>query len=147
MKTGRWKPACPEVKAANTLILFWVGPYRLAIPAAELKEIRQHSGLASLGRGEAVPQKRECERLLAVRAIFRLSGKVGGCTLVLREHALALQVDRVERMIETSVVRELPNAFQGEERLWFRGITMAGDSVIPILNAKAISALENEAAR
>ncbi|HET7841413.1 MAG TPA: chemotaxis protein CheW [Terriglobia bacterium] len=132
---------------ANALILFWVGPYRLAIPATELKEIRQDSRLACLGQAEVAPEKRDAESPLSVRALFQLSPKPGGCTLVLREQTLSLQVDRVERMIETCVIHNLPRAFQGEERLWFKGITLADDSVIPILNPKALSAMGNEAAR
>ena len=54
--------------------------------------------------------------------------------LVLRKSRACALVDRIEEMLEIEVVRSLPRAFSGEERRWYRGLALIGDSVIPVVH-------------
>lgn len=141
MKMGRANISRSPSRATDSLLVFWVGPGKMGISAASLKEIRNADGLAPSHSGGAV--------ILSARRFFGVAGGPETHLLVLRGGGVALYVDRVDRMIEAAVRRPLPLAFQGAEREWFRGLALEEDCVIPILNAKAIElaaqALEQEA--
>jgi chemotaxis signal transduction protein len=53
--------------------------------------------------------------------------------LILRQLRVAVLVDKIERMAEISTVHALPQAFEGEERRWYRGLTYVDDHVIPVI--------------
>lgn len=135
MKAGKLRTARPAARANHAVVLFWVGPHRLGIPAGELKEIRN-------GRGVTLEEV-GCTTISANK-MFGVAGVGGTRLLVLRSGRVAVRVDLVERMIETSVVHPLPQAFQSSEREWFTGIGLAGDMVFPLVRPEA---LENEARR
>jgi hypothetical protein len=40
-------------------------------------------------------------------------------------------------MCELTAVRKLPQAFTGEERQWYRGLTVVEDKLIPVVNPQA----------
>ena len=54
--------------------------------------------------------------------------------LILRQIRAAVLVDSIERMAEIPTVHALPQAFQGAERKWYRGLTYLEDRVIPVIN-------------
>jgi len=126
MRAKRLGPADPAIREPNAVILFRVGPYRLGIDARALKEIRNVRGLAA--------KDFEGIATLSAHDFLGVPPGPGERVLVLRQGRVALRVDRVERMVEASVVRPLPRAFQGAEREWYRGFAMAGDMVFPLLN-------------
>jgi len=103
--------------------VFWVGPYRMAINAGALKEIRNESDLL-----EREPT------ILSAHSLFGVPPGRSSRLLVLRHGHTIVRVDRVERMIETGPLRPLPQAFQGAERRWYCGLAMAGETVIPVMN-------------
>lgn len=108
------------------MIVFRVGPYRLAIPAAALKEIRDGSGLGAEEFG--------CAEIVPMYAWFGLALAEQGHLLLLREEPVALRVDQVEQMVEIHSVLPLPQIFQGVERHWFRGLALVSGTVVPILD-------------
>ena len=57
--------------------------------------------------------------------------------LVLRHSSIAVLVDSIDRMYELTAVRKLPQAFSGEERSWYRGLTVVHDELIPVINPQA----------
>lgn len=103
--------------------MFWVGPYRMAINAGALKEIRNESD-----RRDQEPA------ILSAHSLFGVPPGRSSRLLVLRHGRTIVRVDGVERMIETGPLRPLPQAFQGAERRWYSGLAMAGETVIPVVN-------------
>jgi len=131
MRVGRLGVARPTIRANNAVILFWVGPYRMAIDAGALQEIRN-------GRDFAAGESR-CKATLSAHALLGVPPGPQERLLVLRLGSVGVRVDRVERMIETGALLPLPKAFQGAERGWYCGITLAGESVIPIVNPETFA--------
>jgi hypothetical protein len=149
MRAGRFGPARTEIKSANAVILFWVGPYRMGIPAAALKEIRSDCCATSpssfprkresLEADLSVPPELGCGAILSAGALFGVASAAESRLLVLRSQNVAIRVDQVERMIEIGKLYPLPRAFQGAERSWYIGITLAGDLIIPLLNPETLA--------
>jgi hypothetical protein len=130
MRAGRLGVARPAIQASNAVILFWVGPYRMGIDAAALKEIRNDNRLAEEASG--------CEAILSAHALLGVPAGSEGRLLVLRPGRVGVRVDRVERMIETGVLRSLPLVFCGAERAWYSGLILIGDTVCPMMNAETL---------
>jgi hypothetical protein len=139
MRAGRLSPARPQMKSADAVILFWVGPYRMGIPAASLKEIRSDCCPASQGDLGLPPEELGCDAIVSAGALLGMTAETGGRLLVLRAGNVGVRVDRVERMIEIGKLHPLPRAFQGAERSWYSGITLAGELVIPLLNPETLA--------
>lgn len=136
MRAGRLGPARPSVPATKAVILFGVGPHRMAIGAADVKEIRKDRDLA--------PAEIGCHSILSAHALFGVPPGQEARLLVLRGGQVAVRVDRVERMVETGALRPLPRAFQGAERAWYSGLVLADGTVVPLLNPET---MEREARR
>jgi hypothetical protein len=56
--------------------------------------------------------------------------------LILRGAPAAVLVDRIEEMAEMRVLLALPQSFCGEERSWYRGLTVLDRKVLPVVNPK-----------
>jgi hypothetical protein len=54
--------------------------------------------------------------------------------MILRNAPVAVLVDRIEEMAEMRVLLELPQSFRGEERMWYRGLTVLDRRVLPVAN-------------
>ena len=130
MRAGRLGRARPAARGTEAIIVFWVGPYRMAINAGALKEIRNEGDLQGhVGEGGAI---------LSAHALFGVPPGRSSRLLVLRRGHTIVRVDRVERMIETGPLRPLPQAFQGAERRWYCGLAMAGETAIPVVNPETL---------
>ena len=57
--------------------------------------------------------------------------------MVLRHAPAAVMVDAIERMQEIDSIQALPAAFRGEERNWYRGLTVVKGRVIPVVRPEA----------
>jgi hypothetical protein len=128
MRAGRLGAARPVMQVNNAVILFRVGPYRMGIAAAALKEIRHDEGMAPPG----------CEAVVSAHALLGVEPGEEGRLLILRGSGVGVRVDRVERMIETRELRPLPLAFQGAERSWYCGLVLVGEDVCPVMNPEAL---------
>ncbi len=144
----------PEKKVAQRtepVILFGVGDYVFAIAAAAVEEIRNTEGLQEIGIASdlLVPKvkyklKREGRSYYVVDAnlYFRMIPSHATRVLVLRNSKVALLVSHIDRMAEMGNVLALPHAFRGDERCWYRGLTVfdpAGEmpTVVPVVKADA----------
>ena len=116
-------------RPAEAVILFWVGPHRLAIAAGALREIRNNRGLA--------PEEFGCTSVVSAAEIFGVRADGEARLLVLRRGQIAVRVDRVDRLVDITEMRRLPRMFRGRERVWYRGLTVIGDVVTPIVNPEA----------
>ena len=146
MRTGRQQPG---KGAQEAVILFTVGEFRMAIAAGAVQEIRGLEGL----------QQRESIGALTLRVpkvAFTLerSGMVWFVVnaaehfhlpaslspqrvMVLRSFPVAVLADSTDRMMEISVLHELPLAFTGDERNWYRGLAVMDGDVVPVVNQAA----------
>lgn len=128
----------------ESVILFLVSGQMFAISANAIHEIRSTdslSGIATEINHAEVSSVRHCLRRGEQNIYI-----VNGCThfglpasrptlvLVLRNAPVALLVDRIDRMGEMSLLMALPHAFCGAERRWYRGITLIGEEVVPVVN-------------
>jgi hypothetical protein len=54
--------------------------------------------------------------------------------LILRNAPVAVLVDKIEEMAEMRVLLALPQSFRGEERTWYRGLTVLDRKILPVAN-------------
>jgi chemotaxis signal transduction protein len=136
---GRFNPTRTEIKTDNSVLLFWVGPYRMGIPAAALKEIRNSRRLFSNGNPDHPEESSGCDAILSAGTFFGVRTGAEDRLLVLRSRNVGVRVDKVERMVEVGKLHPLPQAFQGEERSWYGGITLVGEAIVPLLNPETLA--------
>jgi len=58
-----------------------------------------------------------------------------GLVFLLRHSRIALLVDGIEKMTTMTRLQALPGAFCHEERIWYRGLTVLDQNVIPVVNS------------
>jgi chemotaxis signal transduction protein len=148
-----------EKKAVHhreSVILFGVGDFTFAIGAAAVDEIRNADGLQQIGvAGDIrVPKvkyrlKREGRTFYVVDAMqyFRLLPSHTNRLLLLRNSHVAVLVSHIDRMTEIGNVLALPHAFRGEERTWYRGLTVldaSGDTpvVVPVVRPEGFLSVD-----
>lgn len=68
---------------------------------------------------------------------YRLLPSKAGRLLVLRDLPVAITADSIDRMTEIGPTVSLPKAFRGEERQWYKGLTVVDDNVVPVVNAES----------
>jgi chemotaxis signal transduction protein len=139
------------VRHGEPVILFAVGDNTFAIAATAVDEIRANEGLEQI----------ENAKIPKVRYQLVRDGRtyyvVDGClyfgkqpclatrVLVLRNSRVAMLVSYIDRMTEMGNLVALPRAFVGQERSWYRGLTVlnAGSDrplVVPVVNADSFIA-------
>jgi chemotaxis signal transduction protein len=138
LRTGR------RASRSEPVILFSIAGQVFAINANAIQEIRTTdsiSAAASEVSVQGIPKVRH--RLRRGRRAFHV---VSGCAhfglppsrptqvVVLRSHRIAILVDSIDRMETISVLMALPPGFCGPERTWYRGITLVGESVVPVVS-------------
>jgi len=126
------------------VILFRIGPQIFAVSANEVQEIRSTDNMAAAAAEVPTPELRMVRyvitrghrKLYVVHgaALFGLPSAPASLVLVLRNSRAALLVEAVESMTRISRLMALPQAFCGRERAWYRGLTVLGDAVVPVLN-------------
>jgi chemotaxis signal transduction protein len=133
-----------DSRPREQVAVFSIADYRFVISAASVQEIRSTDSLG----GSVVDLDRVLFR--KVRHIVERDGRsyyvVSGfdhfqlplsrpaTVLILRSAPVAVLVDRIEEMAEMRVLLELPKSFIGEERTWYRGLTVLDRKVLPVIN-------------
>jgi len=162
----RISQAQPRSKAATrageTVILFSVGGVTFAIAANAVDEIRELTGLLEFRPGKLhhrlekvkATLERHGRRYFAVDAAmhFRMPHAQPARLMVLRQGRVAVIVDGIDRMQEIHSIHALPERFVGEERNWYRGLTVIKGKVVPVVHPetflnKAETTLLNAALR
>ncbi|HEY6466221.1 MAG TPA: chemotaxis protein CheW [Candidatus Acidoferrales bacterium] len=135
-----------QARSAEPAILFAVSRQLFAIAAEAVQEIRSTDSIAGAA------SEFECPEVPKVSHTFERARRqyyvVNGCAhfglrvsrptlvLILRQLRVAVLVDRIDRMTELHGIYELPLAFGGDERRWYRGLTYLDDHVIPVVNPR-----------
>lgn len=142
-------PANPNVQPRDTrrreqIAVFSIGGSRFVISAAAVQEIRSTDSLGGtvvdLERPvmkkvrHIVERDSRCYYVVSGYEHFHLKQSRPTTVLILRGAPVAVLVDRIEEMAEMRVLLALPLSFQGEERTWYRGLTVLGREVLPVAN-------------
>lgn len=126
------------------VILFAVAGHTFAIAASAIEEIRSTDGLSSATSEIAlrnIPKvlhrlRRGGKWYCVVNACVHFALPVSRPTLilVLRHSCVAILVDQIDRMETISRLMVIPRSFSGPERVWYRGLTLIDDNVVPVMN-------------
>ncbi|HEX8925752.1 MAG TPA: hypothetical protein VF786_08155 [Terriglobales bacterium] len=121
------KPA----NAGEAVILFRIGPYKFAINAADVHEIREYDA-----RWIALQKARKEAGVVTLHLAAELGLEVGKeqHILLLRGVDVGLAVGAVEKMASARKVFGLPSAFAGKERQWYTGLLVLDGEVVPLLD-------------
>lgn len=126
------------------VILFAVAGQTFAIAASAIEEIRSTDGFSSAAAEIAlrdIPKvlhrlRRGRKWYYVVNACVHFDLPVSRPTLilVLRHSCVAVLVDQIDRMETIARLMVIPRSFSGPERVWYRGLTLIDDNVVPVLN-------------
>lgn len=147
MKISKAEPRKAQARAREMVILFVVGGVTFAIAANAVDEIRELADIQVLP--SAIPHqkltkvrhtlRRQGRRYFVVDAgaHFQMLSTQPTRLMVMRHSPAAVIVDAIDRMQEIQSIQALPEAFSGEERRWYRGLTLIKGKVIPVVHAEA----------
>ena len=137
-------PKSPSVRTEQ-IILFRSSTQVFAISSASVQEVRSVDSLAGS------PQELNEPTLPKVRHMFRrgernlyvvnaalhfgLRASPSSLLFLLRKSRTALLIDGIEKMTTMTRLQALPAAFCHEERLWYRGLTVLDQTVVPVVSA------------
>lgn len=137
----------PRPRTSESMILFRVGGMSFAIAAHAVEEIRELTEL------QAFDFSASHQKLAKVKYVFERQGRayfvVDACAqfhlsdgkptrlMVLRHAPAAVAVDAIDRMQDIFSIHQLPEAFCGEERAWYRGLTVIKGRVVPVVRPEA----------
>ncbi|MGB6483776.1 MAG: chemotaxis protein CheW [Candidatus Acidiferrales bacterium] len=129
---------------SEPVILFSIAGQMFAINANAIQEIRTTDSIS------AAASEVSASGIAKVRHRLRRGHKtfhvVNGCVhfglatsrpaqvVVLRNHRIAVLVDSIDRMETMTFLMALPPGFCGPERLWYRGITLVAENVVPVVS-------------
>jgi chemotaxis signal transduction protein len=68
---------------------------------------------------------------------FRITSAAPARLILLRRFPVAVLVDAIDRMEEIHSIQVLPEGFDGEERNWYRGLTLLKGGVVPVIRPEA----------
>ena len=142
-----------RVQHPERVILFYVSGYGFAIEAEAVQEIRSTDSLAGAAveiENPELPKVRHTfergrQTCYVVNAClhFHLPVTRPSLVLILRQFRVGVLVDRIDRMAEILALYALPEAFSGEERHWYRGLTYLDDTVIPVIDPAGFVSAED----
>jgi chemotaxis signal transduction protein len=135
-----------DTRTREQALVFSIGSFSFVIAAAAVQEIRNTDSLG----GSVIDLDQST--INKVRHIVERESRfyyvVSGCehfhlpvsrpttVLILRDAPAAVLVDGIEEMAELRVMLPLPRAFCGEERAWYRGLTVLGRRVLPVADPR-----------
>lgn len=124
--------------------VFSIAQYSFVISAASVQEIRSTDSLGGtvveLDRPVMKKVRHIVERdsrsyyVVSGYEHFHLPPSRPTTVLILRNAPVAVLVDRIDEMAEMRVLLALPQSFYGEERTWYRGLTVIDRKILPVAN-------------
>lgn len=133
-----------DTRRREQVAVFSIGEHRFVISAAAVQEIRSTDSLGGTVVDLERPVMKKVRHIVErdSRSYYVVSGyehfhlKQSRPTtvLILRGAPVAVLVDRIEEMAELRVLLALPKSFRGEERTWYRGLTVLDREVLPVAN-------------
>ena len=133
-----------DTRPREQVAVFSIGQCSFVISAASIQEIRSTDSLGGtvveLDRPALRKVRHTVERdgrsyyVVSGYEHFHLPLSRPTTVLILRNAPVAVLVDRIEEMAEMRVLLTLPHSFRGEERIWYRGLTVLNRKVLPVAN-------------
>jgi hypothetical protein len=133
-----------DTRPREQVAVFSIAQHSFVISAAAIQEIRSTDGLGGtvveLDRpvlrkvGHIVERDTRYYYVVSGFEHFHLPPTRPTTVLILRNAPVAVLVDRIEEMAEMRVLLALPQSFCGEERNWYRGLTVLDRTVLPVAN-------------
>jgi chemotaxis signal transduction protein len=133
-----------DTRPREQVAVFSIGQYSFVISAASVQEIRSTDSLGGAVVELDRPVLRKVRHIVErdSRAYYVVSGyehfhlpqSRPTTVLILRNAPAAILVDQIEEMVEMRVLLALPHSFAGEERMWYRGLTVLDRRVLPVVN-------------
>ena len=134
------------------IILFRASNQVFAISSASVQEVRSVDSLAGAAfeiNENNLPKVRHAihrgDRNLYVVSSplhFGLRPSPAALIFLLRKSRIAVLVDGIEKMTTMTRLQALPGAFCHEERIWYRGVTVLDQNVIPVVNPAGFLTVE-----
>ncbi len=134
------------------IILFRVSGQTFAISSASVQEVRSVDNIAGMARDlpESHLKKvrhsiRRGDRMLYIvnaALHFGLQPQPASLVFFLRRTRTALLIDGIEKMTTMTRLQALSQAFQGQERNWYRGLTALDQAVVPVVHPEGFLSLE-----
>ena len=135
-----------NTRTTEQVVVFSIGEFTFGISAAAVQEIRNTDSLGGMVmdlESIVVPKvrhmiERDARSYFVVSGFdhFRLPQSRPTTLLILSKSPIAVLVDRIEEMAEMRAIVALPRSFQGEERVWYRGLTILEGKVVPVVDPK-----------
>ena len=126
------------------IILFRCSTQVFAISSASVQEVRSVDSLAGSPmeiNEPTLPKVRHMFRrgeqnLYVVNGAVHFGLRTSPASLIflMRRSRTALLIDGIEKMTTMSRLQALPAAFCNEERVWYRGLTVLDQNVIPVVS-------------
>jgi len=139
-------------RTTEQVVVFSIGEFTFAISAAAVQEIRNTDSLGGMVmdlESVVVPKvrhiiERDSRSYFVVSGFdhFHLPQSRPTTLLILSKTPTAILVDRIEEMAEMRAIVTLPRSFQGEERAWYRGLTILDGKVVPVVDPKGFLTTE-----
>jgi chemotaxis signal transduction protein len=133
-------------RATEQVVVFSIGEFTFAISAAAVQEVRNTDSLGGMVMDleHVVVNKvrhmieRDSRSYYVVSGCdhFHLPQSRPTTLLILSKFPAAILVDRIEEMAEMRTIVALPRSFHGEERIWYRGLTILEGKVVPVIEPK-----------
>jgi chemotaxis signal transduction protein len=145
-------PSPGNDRATEQVVVFSIGQFTFAISAAAVQEIRNTDSLGGMVmelENIVVPKvrhmiERDSRSYFVVSGFdhFHLPQSRPTTLLILSKTPTAILVDRIEEMAEMRTIVALPRSFHGEERVWYRGLTILEGKVVPVVDQKGFLTTE-----
>lgn len=126
------------------IILFRASNEIFAISSGSVQEVRSVDSLAGAPVAVSEPNLKKVRHALRrgdknvyvvnTALHFGLRPSPAALIFLLRKSRVALLVDSIEKMTTMTRLQALPGAFCHEERVWYRGLTVLDQNVIPVVD-------------
>jgi hypothetical protein len=133
-----------DTRPREQVTVFSIAEFSFAISAASIQEIRSTDSLGGTVVDLDRPVLRKVRHIVErdARSYYVVSGyehfhlpaSRPTTVLILRNAPVAVLVDKIEEMAEMRVLLALPQSFRGEERTWYRGLTVLERNILPVAN-------------
>jgi chemotaxis signal transduction protein len=134
------------------IILFRCSSQIFAISSASVQEVRSVDSLAGAASEVNEVSMRKVRHALrrGDRSIyvvntalhFGLKPSPPALIFLLRKSRIALLVDGIEKMSTMTRLQALPAALRHEERIWYRGLTVLEQNVLPVVSPEGFLTAE-----
>ncbi|HKF51809.1 MAG TPA: chemotaxis protein CheW [Candidatus Acidoferrales bacterium] len=129
---------------SEPIILFSISGQTFAINANAIQEIRTTDSISAAATDVSAPgipkvrhglrRGRTMFHVVNGAAHFGLPASRPAQVVVLRNYRIAVLVDSIDRMETMTLLMALPPGFCGPERVWYRGVTLISENVVPVVS-------------